>query len=354
MPAIKKAGLQTVTFSRPVAVVSAACVVGPLEGEGPLSGSFDVVYQDMLNGESSWEKTERTMLKEAVQCALSKANLNCDNIDYLLAGDLLNQCISANFAARDLGIPMLGLYGACSTMAESAGLGAVLIDGGYATYAVAAVSSHYGTSERQYRFPTEYGGQRPPYSQYTVTGAGALLLGVGSSFQGMLPRVTHLTVGKVTDLGRKDPFDMGSAMAPAAADTVLRHFADLALTPDHYDLVLTGDLALVGHSLVEELLLQGGLVLGERLQDCGLLVFDRSRQNVFAGGSGCGCSAVVLCGHMMEMFKQAKLKRLLLVGTGALLSPTTFQQGESIPCIAHAVALELCDDRFMEQEAREQ
>jgi stage V sporulation protein AD len=302
----------------------------------------------MLNGEASWEKTERTMMKEAVECALGKANLTCENMDYMLAGDLLNQCISANFAARDLGIPLLGLYGACSTMAESAGLAAMLIDGGYALHAVAAVSSHYGTSERQYRFPTEYGGQRPPYSQYTVTGAGALVLGHGQHFQGQLARITHFTSGKVTDLGRRDPFDMGSAMAPAAADTILRHFSDLSLAPDHYDLVLTGDLALVGHSLTEELLRQQGLVLKERMQDCGLLVFDRTRQPVFSGGSGCGCSAVVLCGHIMDMFKQAKLKRLLLVGTGALLSPTTFQQGDSIPCIAHAVAFELSDDRFLE------
>ncbi|MBS3984230.1 MAG: stage V sporulation protein AD [Selenomonadales bacterium] len=348
MPARKKVGLQTVAFSRPVAVVSSASAVGPLEGEGPLSGSFDIVYPDMLNGEASWEKTERTMMKEAVECALGKANLTCENMDYMLAGDLLNQCISANFAARDLGIPLLGLYGACSTMAESAGLAAMLIDGGYALHAVAAVSSHYGTSERQYRFPTEYGGQRPPYSQYTVTGAGALVLGHGQHFQGQLARITHFTAGKVTDLGRRDPFDMGSAMAPAAADTILRHFSDLSLAPDHYDLVLTGDLALVGHSLTEELLRQQGLVLKERMQDCGLLVFDRTRQPVFSGGSGCGCSAVVLCGHIMDMFKQAKLKRLLLVGTGALLSPTTFQQGDSIPCIAHAVAFELSDDRLLE------
>jgi len=313
-----------------------------------LRGSFDIVYPDMLNGEKSWEVTERTMLKDAVLCALGKGNLSRDNIDYLLAGDLLNQCISASFAARDLSLPFLGLYGACSTMAESAGLGAMLIDGGFAQYNVAAVSSHYATSERQYRFPTEYGGQRPPYSQYTVTGAGALLLGHGPSFQGLLPRLTHFTAGQVIDLGQKDPFDMGSAMAPAAADTILRHFSDLSLPPDHYDLVLTGDLALVGHSIVEELLYEGNLVLKDRLQDCGLLVFDRTQQNVFAGGSGCGCSAVVLCGHIMELFKQAKLNRLLFVGTGALLSPTTFQQGESIPCVAHAIALELCDDRFVE------
>ncbi|MBT9177010.1 MAG: Stage V sporulation protein AD [Firmicutes bacterium] len=332
MPARKKIGLQTVAFSRPVAVVGAACSVGPLEGEGPLRGSFDIVYPDMLNGEASWEKTERTMLRETVQCALGKAHLTCENMDFMLAGDLLNQCISANFAAKDLGILLLGLYGACSTMAESTGLGAMLVDGGFGMYTVAAVSSHYGTSERQYRFPTEYGGQRPPYSQYTVTGAGALLLGFGAYFQGLLPRVAHFTVGKVIDLGRKDPFDMGSAMAPAAADTILRHFGDLSLSPDHYDLVLTGDLALVGHSLAEELLNRAGLSLKERLQDCGLLVFDRSRQKVFAGGSGCGCSAVVFCGHIMELFRLAKLKRVLLVGAGTLLSPTTFQQGESIPC----------------------
>lgn len=348
MKAKKKNGLQTVVFSRPVAVVSAATCVGPLEGEGPLRGSFDVVYPDMLHGSGSWEKAELAMIKESVYCALGKAKLSPSSIDFMLSGDLLNQCITANFAARDLGIPMLGLYGACSTMAQSAGLGASLIDGGFARYIVATVSSHYATSERQYRFPTEYGGQRPPYSQYTVTGAGALILTNGQYIQGKVPRLTHFTVGKVVDLGIKDPFDLGSAMAPSAADTILRHFSDLSIPPDHYDLVLTGDLAYVGHNILKELLHQSNLELGDRLGDCGLMIFDREKQEVFAGGSGCGCSAAVLCGHVMEMFKQGNLKRILLAGTGALLSPTTYQQGETIPCVTHAIAIELCDDRLVE------
>lgn len=350
MKATKKIGLQTVAFSRPVAIVSSATCVGPLEGEGPLRGSFDVVYPDMLNGAGSWEKAETAMLKEAVQTALGKGKLSAQSIDFLLAGDLLNQCISANFAARDIGIPMLGLYGACSTMAESTGLGSALIDGGFAQYTVAAVSSHYASSERQYRFPTEYGGQKPPYCQYTVTGAGAVVLTNGQSVQGLAPRVTHFTIGKITDLGIKDPFDMGSAMAPAAADTILRHFSDLNIKPGHYDLVLTGDLSFVGKGILEELLHQSGLELGNTLNDCGLMIFDRDRQEVFAGGSGCGCSAAVLCGHILEMFRQGKLQRILFVGTGALLSPTSYQQGESIPCIAHAVAIEQCDDRLAHRE----
>lgn len=346
MKATKKVGLQTVAFSRPVAIVSSASCVGPLEGEGPLRGSFDVVYPDMLNGAGSWEKAEIGMFKDAVQTALGKGKHSAQSVDFLLAGDLLNQCISANFAARDLGIPMLGLYGACSTMAESMGLGSSLIDGGFAQYTVAAVSSHYASSERQYRFPTEYGGQKPPYCQYTVTGAGAMLLSNGQNIQGLAPRITHFTVGKIVDLGIKDPFDMGSAMAPSAADTILRHFSDLSLKPDHYDLVLTGDLAHVGNSILSELLHQSGLELGNRLGDCGLMIFDRERQQVFAGGSGCGCSASVICGHIMETFKQGKLKRILFAGTGALLSPTSYQQGETIPCITHAVSIELCDDRM--------
>jgi len=348
MKAPRKQGLQTMQFSRPVAIVSTASCVGPLEGEGPLRGSFDVVYPDMLNGAGSWEKAELSMIKDALHTALGKGKHSPQSIDYLLAGDLLNQCISANFAARDIGIPMLGLYGACSTMAESTGLGSALIDGGFAQYNLAAVSSHYASSERQYRFPTEYGGQKPPYCQYTVTGAGAVLLTHGQNIQGLAPRVTHFTVGKVVDLGIKDPFDMGSAMAPSAADTILRHFSDLELPPDHYDLVLTGDLAYVGHNILGELLHQAGLELGTRLSDCGLMIYDRDRQEVFAGGSGCGCSAAVLCGHIMEMFKQGNLKRILFAGTGALLSPTSYQQGESIPTVTHAVAIEMCEDRFIQ------
>ncbi|MBS3939102.1 MAG: stage V sporulation protein AD [Peptococcaceae bacterium] len=348
MRAKKKFGLQTVAFSRPVAIISSATCVGPLEGTGPLQGSFDVVYPDMLNGAKSWEAAETAMLKETVQMVLGKGAVSSSSVDILLAGDLLNQCTSANFAARDLGIPMLGLYGACSTMAESTGLGAALIDGGFATHTVAAVSSHNATSERQYRFPTEYGGQRPPYSQYTVTGAGALLLADGLHHQGLMPRVTHFTIGKVVDLGIKDPFDMGAAMAPAAADTILRHFSDLNLPAEHYDLVVTGDLAYVGYNILRELLHQSNLELGSRLNDCGLMIYDRNVQPVFAGGSGCGCSAAVFCGYLFELLRAGALQRLLLVGTGALLSPTTFQQGETIPCVAHAVAIEMCHDRMAE------
>jgi len=348
MKAKSKSGLQTVAFSRPVAIMSSAACVGPMEGSGPLQGSFDVVYPDLQNGAKSFEAAETAMLKEAVQVALGKAMTPSSRVDCLLAGDLLNQCTSANFAARDLGIPLLGLYGACSTMAESVGLGSILIDGGFASHVVAAVSSHNATSERQYRFPTEYGGQRQPYSQYTVTGAGAMLLADGLHHQGVRPRVTHFTIGRVVDLGVKDPFDMGSAMAPAAADTLLRHFSDLSLNADHYDLVVTGDLAYVGHSILRELLHQSNLELGSRLNDCGLMIYDRNVQPVFAGGSGCGCSAAVLCGYLLELLHVGSLGRLLLVGTGALLSPTTYQQGESIPCIAHAVAIEMCHDRMAE------
>ncbi|MBS3872862.1 MAG: stage V sporulation protein AD [Firmicutes bacterium] len=352
MKARKKVGLQSMVFSRPVAILSSAACVGPLEGAGPLQGSFDVVYPDLLIGAKSWEAAETTMIKEAVEIALGKGSLSTQSVDYLLAGDLLNQCIAANFAARDLGIPMLGLYGACSTMAESAGLGAVLIDGGFAQYTVAAASSHNATSERQYRYPTEYGGQRPPYSQHTVTAAGALLLSNGLHCQSPMPRITHFTVGKVCDLGIKDPFDMGSAMAPAAADTLLRHFADLALAADHYDLVVTGDLAYVGHAILKELLHQSNLDLGSRLNDCGLMIYDRHEQPVFAGGSGCGSSAAVLCGYLLDMLSSYTIKRLLLVGTGALLSPVTYQQGETIPCVAHAVAIEMCHDHLADEELR--
>jgi stage V sporulation protein AD len=272
---------------------------------------------------------------------LDKAKLSIDNVDYMLAGDLLNQIITSNFAARDLGLPFLGIYGACSSMAESLGLAAALVDGGFADYVVTTVASHYGASERQYRFPTEYGGQRPPYSQNTVTGSGAALVTSSPHQRGRSPRITHFTVGRIVDRGIKDPFDMGSAMAPAAADTLLRHFQDTGRTPEDYDLILTGDLATVGKKILIELMDLSGINLRENYDDCGCRIYDRAKQPVFSGGSGCACSAVVTYGSIMAELLAGALKRVLVVATGALLSPTSYQQQESIPCIAHAVAIEM-------------
>ncbi len=334
----RKLGAQTLAFQTLPRIAAAATVVGPLEGEGPLGDCFDVVHPDQTLGQKSWEASERAMMKEAINLAISKAGLTSQEVDFMLAGDLLNQIITCNFAARDLGIPFLGLYGACSSFAESLGLAATLVDGGYATRAVAAVSSHYGTSERQYRYPTEYGGQRPPYSQYTVTGSGAAL--VAQANDPKFPAITHFTIGRVMDLGIKDPFDMGSAMAPAAMDTLQRHFLDTGRTVDDYDLILTGDLAEVGRKIMLELAESAGVDLQGKYDDCGCRIYDRERQPVFSGGSGCACSAVVTLASICPQLLRGELKRVLVIATGALLSPLTFQQGESIPCIAHALVLE--------------
>ncbi|MHB9093988.1 MAG: stage V sporulation protein AD [Eubacteriales bacterium] len=335
MVATKRLGQQTIAFTNPPVILSAASVVGPKEGQGPLGEEFDIILADTLDGEQTWEKAERKMLKDSCQLAVKKANLTSQDIDFMLAGDLLNQIISANFTARDMGVPFIGLYGACSTMFEGISLGSMLIDGGYANHVLAAASSHYDTAERQFRFPTEMGVQRPPTAQWTVTGAGSVVL----SGQGKGPAVTHSTMGKVIDLGIKDANDMGSAMAPAAADTIIQHFKDTGRTPADYDLVITGDLGSIGRALTEQLVKQAGYDLSKNFSDCGILIFD-STQDIHAGGSGCGCSAVVLTGYLLKEMAAGKFKRILGLGTGALLSPTSSFQGESIPGIGHAVAID--------------
>lgn len=331
----KRTGMQTVVFTNPPVINAMASIVGPKEGQGPLGKTFDKVIDDNLYGEKSWEKAERKLLKEAVEMAIKKANLTAKDMDYLLAGDLLNQLISANFAARDLGIPLIGLYGACSTMFEGMALGAMLVDGGYANHVAFGASSHHDTAERQYRFPTELGVQRPLSAQWTVTGAGAAVLGN----TGAGPVVTHATIGKVIDLGIKDAGDMGSAMAPAAADTICQHFKDTGRTPEDYDLIITGDLASIGKALTQQLVSQNGYDISKIYTDCGILIFDPA-QDTHAGGSGCACSATVFSSYIMDEIKAGKFKRVLALGTGALLSPTSILQGESIPCIAHGAVIE--------------
>lgn len=332
----KRLGKQTVAFQDPPAIAGAAAVVGPKEGEGPLGGDFDRVYPDPSLGQDSFERAEREMMKAACHIALQKANLTPADVDFFLAGDLLNQIITASFTALELGVPYLGVYGACSTSAESLALGAMLIDGGFARRVLVACSSHNATAERQYRYPVEYGGQRKPYSQWTVTGAGAAVLVKG----GNGPRVTHATVGKVLDYGVKDPYNQGAAMAPAAADTIVRHLLDTGRQPADYDVIATGDLARVGHQLARELAARdGGIALGANFTDCGILIYGED-QGVHSGGSGCACSAVVTFGHFLRKMEQGRLRRLLLVATGALLSTTSAQQGENIPGVAHGVVIE--------------
>lgn len=332
----KKRGMQTVVFSSPPVLISWASIVGPKEGEGPWGNDFDRILPDYLSGEVSWEKAENKMLQETVELALDKHNLQAHDAELLLAGDLLNQLASSNFAARQLKIPFLGLYGACSTMAEALITGAMLLDGGFYRRVVGAACSHHFTAERQFRFPTEQGVQPSPSSQWTATGAGAVVLeALGSG-----PQVTAATIGRVVDMGQTDSSDMGSAMAPAAADTIKMHLADLGRTPDYYDLIVTGDLGIVGMALTSQLFIRDGLVPSPYYSDCGVLLYDE-QQGVNAGGSGCGCSAVMLCGPLLAKMMNGEIKRLLLVGTGALMSPTTSYQGESVPGIAHAVAIEM-------------
>lgn len=333
---MEKLGQQSVCFTKSIGITSSATVVGVMEGRGPLSHTFDWIIEDLLFGEQSWEKAECKMLRESAKLALRKANLQENDVDYFLAGDLLNQLISANYAARGISIPFFGLFGACSTFVEAILLGGILIDGGFAKRVLIASSSHHNTAERQYRYPTEQGVQRPPSAQWTVTGSGALLL---EEKEGV-PRVTMATIGKVIDMGLTDVNDMGSAMAPAAADTIISHFQDTGTNPGSYDLILTGDLGAVGSSVLLRLMKQRGYLLEENHQDCGLLIYDLEKQDVHSGGSGCGCSAVVFSGYILQQLWEKKYKKVLFVATGALMSTTSVQQGESIPGIAHAVVVE--------------
>jgi len=333
--ATKKLGKQTVQFQNPPVILSTAAIAGPKEGEGPLGLYYDQVLEDNLFEEETWEKAERKMLCESIILAMNKLGLVPEDIDFMLAGDLLNQIISANYTARQTEIPFLGLYGACSTMAQSMAVGSIFIDGGFAAKVVCGASSHYDTAERQYRFPTELGVQRPPTAQWTVTGAGATILGE----TGTGPRITHATLGKVVDLGISDANDMGSAMAPAVADTIVTHFKDTGRNETYYDLIITGDLGNVGKALTQQLVAKEGYNIADKYTDCGVLIFDPA-QDTHAGGSGCGCSAVVINSYLMHEMLNGKFKKVLFVGSGALLSPTAIQQGESIPGIGHAVVIE--------------
>ena len=295
---------------------------------------FDEILDDGMYGEESWEKAESKLIKNAVAKAVEKAGLTNGDINYICAGDLMNQCTGANFGLRETEIPFLGLYGACSTMAESLSLASMLVDGGFADYAVAATSSHFCSAEKQFRFPLEYGGQRPPTAQWTVTGSGAVVL----AKNGVGPRVTHVTTGKIVDMGIKDVNNMGCAMAPAAADTIIAHFTDTGFALNTYDLIITGDLGRVGKDITLELLLKNNIDITSVFEDCGCIIFS-DEQDVHAGASGCGCAAVTFAGKLYKELTEGRLKRILLVATGALMSPTTALQGESIPGIAHAVAI---------------
>lgn len=330
----KKLGSQTAVLANPPTLAAWANVVGKKEGEGPLAAAFDYIDSDDTFGEATWEKSESAMQKQALALALNKAGQAASNLDWLFAGDLLNQCIGSSYAARGQQVPFLGLYGACSTMGEGLALASMTLDGGFGELAGVVVSSHFCTAERQYRTPLEYGGQRTPTAQWTVTGSGAAIL----AREGEGPYITHVTVGKIIDKGITDTNNMGAAMAPAAYDTISAHFRDTGRSPSSYDLIVTGDLGSLGSELLLELLRRDGIQMPNHT-DCGMLIFDLKKQDVHCGGSGCGCCASVLTGYLLEGMKAGKWNNILFCPTGALHSPTSAFQGESVPGICHAIAI---------------
>ncbi len=331
----KRVGRYTIKMENMPSINGFAAVCGKKEAEGPLGEYFDYTYDDTTLGEASWEKAESKLQTEAVNRALEKANVRAADVDFIFAGDLLNQCISSTFGLRNLNIPFLGQYGACSTMAQTLILSSIMVECAIAKNCVAVTSSHFCSAERQFRFPLEYGGQRTPTAQWTVTGSGAAVVG-GS---GNNPFISAVTVGKIVDLGIKDANNMGAAMAPAAAATLEDFLKDTETTPNDYDLILTGDLGQVGSDLLFELLSKDGIKLGNKHNDCGVMIYDKEKQDVHAGGSGCGCSATVLCSVILNKLKKGDLNNILFMATGALMSPTSSQQGESIPGVAHLVQI---------------
>ena len=330
-----KRGKQSFSLPEMPVITAWASVAGKKESEGPLAHCFDMTSQDTYFGQKTWEQAEKQMQKNALDILLKKAGLSKQQLGAVFSGDLLNQCIGSSFTLRNSGVPHLGLYGACSTMAESLLLASMAVCGGFSDKVVAMTSSHFASSERQYRFPLGYGGQRTPTAQWTVTGSGAAL--VCSAGKG--PRIESCTIGTVTDLGIKDANNMGAAMAPAAYETIRAHFDDLGAGPENFDLIVTGDLGQLGKDVLLELSKRDGVSLGGKLSDCGTLVFDQTTQDVHSGGSGCGCSAITLCGYLLNQLNTGKLKRILFCGTGALLSPTSTQQGLPIPGVCHAISI---------------
>ena len=331
----QKLGKQSFILDSPVVIAKWASVAGKKEAKGPLGKTFDLTVTDPYYGQSSWEQGEKKMQQMALEILAKKAKMKPDDFGLVFSGDLLNQCIGSSFTLRNLNVPHLGLYGACSTMAESLLMASMAVGGGYCDNVVAMTSSHFASSERQYRFPLGYGGQRTPTAQWTVTGSGAAL--VRSSGKG--PKITACTIGTVTDLGIKDANNMGAAMAPAAMATIRAHFEDMNTNANDYDLIVTGDLGQLGKEMLLTLAQRDGISLGGKLTDCGTLVFDMCKQDVHSGGSGCGCSAITLCGYLLDKINTGKLRKILFCGTGALLSPTSTQQGLPIPGICHAVSI---------------
>ncbi len=330
-------GHQTWIFESKPVIIASAAVGGPFEAKGNLADDFDVLHDDIWLGQDSYEQAESKFLEQACETAIKKAGLKKEDVQFFLCGDLINQIIPSSFTARTLAIPYLGLYGACSTSIEGLAIASLIVDNKFGNNVLVGASSHNAASEKQYRYPTEYGAQKPPTAQWTVTGAGAAVV----AQQGEGPRVAAATIGRVIDMGLSDPFNMGAAMAPAAVDTFEAHFRDMQIDPSYYDLITTGDLGKIGHRIAGDLLSKHGINLpGEKWTDCGMLMY-KAEQPVMAGASGCACVATTTFGHFMNRLRKRELRRILVIATGALLSPMSYQQKETIPCIATAVAIEM-------------
>jgi len=335
----KRKGKQSFLFEKPIRVIASACIGGAMEQQGPLGSYLDAYDESGKFEGANWEESESRMLKQTIETALHKADKKSGDVEFLFCGDLLRQMTASSFGVKTLNIPVFGVYGACSTMGESLLLASVLMEAGLAKCTVAATSSHYATAEKEFRFPLSYGNQRPPCTTWTVTGSGAVVLEQGEFVSGGI-YVVAATPGKIVDYGLTDKFNMGACMAPAAASTIATHLNDLGVLPDYYDKIITGDLGLVGKEILIDLLKAKGYDISKQHMDCGLQIYDVEKQDVHSGGSGCGCAAVTLAGYLLQCLKEEKWKRILFVPTGALLSSVSANEGDTVPGIAHAVALE--------------
>ena len=336
----QRVGRSSIRLAQPVCVIAGASIVGKKEGEGPLGTLFDMVGEDDLFGCKTWEEAESNLQKDAVYMVMEKAGWKAEDVSYLFAGDLLGQCIATSFGISAYNIPMFGVYGACSTCGEALTLGAVMAAGGYAEHVVCVTSSHFASAEKEFRFPLDYGSQRPLSASWTVTGSGACVLGKTKS----RVKITGATTGKIIDYGLKDNQNMGACMAPAACDTIAQNLVDFNREPADYDRIVTGDLGVVGREILLELLKKKGYDISEQHSDCGMLIFDPAKQDTGAGGSGCGCAASVLAEYLLPKLENGEWKRILFVPTGALMSKVSFQEGSSVPGIAQAVVIEREED----------
>jgi len=344
----KQKGKASVLFENPPLILAAASVVGKKEGEGPLREYFDRVEIDPMLGKKTWEQAESELQTRTTSLVIEKSGLKKEDIRYYFGGDLLAQLIATSFGVMDMEFPMFGIYGACSTMGEAMGLGSMVVDGGFADHIVVTASSHFASAEKQFRFPLEYGNQRPYSATWTVTGCGSVVISSNTGnkrIKGKKPlaKITGMTTGKIVDMQFKDSMNMGAAMAMAAMDTILTNFRDLEVNETYYDRIITGDLGQVGKRLLLDYLVKAGYDIESRYMDCGIEIFDEATQDTHAGGSGCGCSASVLCGYILPKIRDGVWKRVLFIPTGALLSTVSFNEGQSVPGIAHAVILEKYD-----------